>query len=166
MRCPHCKQDNDKVIDSRSSSEGAEIRRRRECLGCGRRYTTYERIKRTPLMVVKRDKSRMPFQREKIMAGLLHACNKRPIGVDVLEGIADRVEKRVSEEFEKEVPTNRIGEVIMDELRDLDQIAYVRFASVYRSFNDISEFLEELRPMLGDLNGLTEARDARDSVDT
>ena len=166
MRCPHCKKDNDKVIDSRSSSEGAEIRRRRECLGCGRRYTTYERIKRTPLVVVKRDKSRMPFERDKVMAGLMHACNKRPIAMDVIEGLADRVEKKISEEFEREVPTSRIGEMIMAELRDLDQIAYVRFASVYRSFNDISEFLEELRPMLGDLNGLTEARDARDIMDS
>ena len=150
VKCPHCEKDSDKVVDSRSTGEGAEIRRRRECLECGRRYTTYERVKESPLLVVKKDQTRMPFIRKKIMDGLLRACEKRPIGIDVVEGICDRVEKRISEEYEREVPTSAIGAMVMAELRDLDQVAYVRFASVYRAFSDVSEFLDELRPLLGE----------------
>lgn len=162
MRCPHCREDNDRVIDSRSSAEGAEIRRRRECLECGRRYTTYERIRKSPLLVVKKDDTRMPFERERVMRGLLRACEKRPIPVDKLEGICERVEKQISDRYEREVPSRAIGEMVMAELRDLDQVAYVRFASVYRAFNDITEFLDELRPMLG---GASRAGYGKDKVD-
>lgn len=148
MRCPFCKADNNKVIDSRASSDGFVIRRRRECLECSRRYTTYERVEETVLRVVKKDGTRVPFERQKILGGLLKACEKRPIPMERLEEIADRVERQCSEAFSKEVPSKVIGELIMKELRELDQVAYVRFASVYREFKDVSQFLEELKPML------------------
>lgn len=163
VKCPHCKKDNDKVIDSRSSGEGAEIRRRRECLGCSRRYTTYEKVKTTPLLVIKKDKNRVPYDRQKLMQGLVRACHKRPIAVDTLEGICDRVEQRISQEHDREVPSRAIGRMVMSELRETDQVAYVRFASVYRAFNDITEFLDELRPMLG---GADEGGHGKDKVDS
>lgn len=163
MKCPHCKKDNDKVIDSRSSGEGSEIRRRRECLECKRRYTTYEKVKATPLLVVKKDSNRMPYDRHKLMEGLVRACHKRPIGVDALEGVCDRVEQKISQDFDREIPSRAIGEMVMAELRDLDQVAYVRFASVYRAFNDITEFLDELRPMLGET---TQAEHGKNKMDT
>jgi transcriptional repressor NrdR len=148
MRCPFCKADNNKVIDSRASSDGYVIRRRRECLECSRRYTTYERVEETVLRVVKKDGTRVPFERQKILGGLLKACEKRPIPMERLEEVADRVERQCAEAFNKEVPSKVIGELIMKELRELDQVAYVRFASVYREFKDVSQFLEELKPML------------------
>ncbi|TAH38688.1 MAG: transcriptional repressor NrdR [Planctomycetota bacterium] len=148
MRCPYCKNDNDRVIDSRSSTDGFAIRRRRECMECGRRFTTYERTEEAPLRVVKKDGSRVPFDRNKILKGLLKACEKRPVSLEALEEITSRIERRLSEEYDREVPSKIIGQLVMDELRKLDQVAYVRFASVYREFKDVSQFLEELKPLI------------------
>jgi transcriptional repressor NrdR len=149
MKCPYCQRDNDRVIDSRASEGGDSIRRRRECVACGRRYTTYERAEEIPLRVVKKDGRREPFDRKKILTGLLKACEKRPIAVETLEEIALRIEGRIHEMFDREVSSRMIGRMVMQELKELDQVAYVRFASVYREFKDVNEFLEELRPMLG-----------------
>ncbi len=148
MRCPYCKADNDRVVDSRSSADGFTIRRRRQCQACQRRFTTYEKIEETPLRVVKKDGSRVPFDRHKILAGLYKACEKRPVSKERIEEVADKVERQCGEAFDREVPTQMIGRLVMEVLRDLDQVAYVRFASVYREFKDVSQFLEELRPML------------------
>ena len=148
MKCPFCGSDDDKVIDSRASNDGSAIRRRRKCQVCSRRYTTYERIEEVPLRVVKRDGTRVPFDRQKILSGILKACEKRPVGIQLLEDVVGRIERQCSENFDREVKTTFIGELVMKELRTLDQVAYVRFASVYRQFRDVSQFLEELRPML------------------
>jgi transcriptional repressor NrdR len=148
MRCPYCKADNDRVIDSRASSDGFAIRRRRECLGCKRRYTTYERAESTPLRVVKKDGARAAFDQRNIRNGLLRACEKRPVASEQLDAVVERVERQCLEAFDKEVPTKVIGNLIMEELKQLDQVAYVRFASVYREFQDVTEFMNELLPML------------------
>lgn len=148
MKCPFCKKDNDKVVDSRASNDGFAIRRRRECLECGRRYTTYERIEELPLRVVKKDGSRVPFERRKITSGLLKALEKRPVSMEQVETITDKIESQITQMFDKEVSSKFIGELVMKELRDLDQVAYVRFASVYRDFKDVNEFVEEVRPMI------------------
>jgi transcriptional repressor NrdR len=148
MKCPFCKADDDRVVDSRASSDGFAIRRRRECVACGRRYTTYERIEESPLRVVKKDERREPFDRRKILSGLLKACEKRPVSLDVLERITETIEGKVLETFEREVPSTYIGQLVMQELEKVDPVAYVRFASVYREFQDVREFLDELRPML------------------
>ena len=148
MRCPFCKAIEDKVVDSRMSDDGMMIRRRRECLSCGRRYTTVETVKEIRLRVVKKDGSREPFERKKILDGLLAACYKRPVPVETLEAIADRIEKEVFESFDREVPSKYIGELAMKSLREVDNVAYVRFASVYREFKDAGEFLDALRPLL------------------
>ena len=150
MKCPFCDHLDDKVVDSRLAREGQLIRRRRECLSCKRRYTTYERIEETQPVVVKKDGRREPFDRQKILAGLKKACEKRPIKTDDIEVVTDRIEKRVQEKGETEVPSRTIGEEIMRELRDLDQVAYVRFASVYRDFKDIDQFMNELRSLARD----------------
>lgn len=150
MKCPFCDHLDDKVVDSRLAREGQLIRRRRECLSCKRRYTTYERIEETQPVVVKKDGRREPFDRQKIFAGLKKACEKRPIKTDDIEAVADRIEKRIQEKSETEVPSRMIGEEIMRELRDLDQVAYVRFASVYRDFKDIDQFMNELRSLARD----------------
>ena len=150
MKCPFCDHLDDKVVDSRLAREGQLIRRRRECLSCKRRYTTYERIEETQPVVVKKDGRREPFDRQKIFAGLKKACEKRPIKTDDLDAVADRIEKRIQEKSETEVPSRVIGEEIMRELRDLDQVAYVRFASVYRDFKDIDQFMNELRSLARD----------------
>ncbi|MBI4613433.1 MAG: transcriptional repressor NrdR [Planctomycetes bacterium] len=147
MRCPFCKHPKGKVIDSRSSGEGAVIRRRRECLKCRRRYTTYERIEETPLRVVKKDGTRVPFDRQKILSGLLKACEKRPISVPALEDITDRIERDIHEKFDREVTSKQIGELVMEQLKKLDKVAYVRFASVYREFQAPEDFLEEVKKM-------------------
>ena len=149
MRCPFCKVDDDKVIDSRAASDGYAIRRRRECLACARRFTTYERIEESPLRVIKKDGGREPFERRKILLGLIKACEKRPIPIADLESITERIENHVLEEYDSEVPVQYIGELVMRELKDVDQVAYVRFASVYREFKDINEFMDELKGMLG-----------------
>jgi transcriptional repressor NrdR len=148
MKCPFCKVDEDRVVDSRASSDGFAIRRRRECSACGRRYTTYERIEESPLRVVKKDDRREPFERRKILAGLIKACEKRPVSLETLEQITERIEGHVLETFEREVPSTYVGEKVMAELKKADQVAYVRFASVYREFQDIREFMDELKPML------------------
>lgn len=144
MKCPFCDDLEDKVVDSRLAREGQVIRRRRECLSCKRRYTTYERIEETQPAVVKKDGRREPYDRQKIVAGLKKACEKRPIRTHDIEAVTDKIEKRIQERGETEVSSRVIGEEIMRELRDLDQVAYVRFASVYRDFKDIDQFMDEL----------------------
>jgi transcriptional repressor NrdR len=148
MKCPFCGHLGDKVVDSRESKEGEVIRRRRECLECGRRFTSYERIDEIPYMVIKKDGTRERFERQKLVAGLLKACEKRPVSVGAVEGIADRVEAILQDRPEKEMSTAEVGAVVMDELRRLDKVAYVRFASVYRHFRDIGEFMNELKELL------------------
>lgn len=148
VKCPFCKADDNKVIDSRASADGFAIRRRRECLACSRRYTTYERIEESPIRVVKKDGAREPFERRKILSGLIKACEKRPVSFDVLDEITNRIEHQVSEQFDREVPGKFIGRLVMRELKKVDQVAYVRFASVYRDFKDIAEFMDEIQPML------------------
>ena len=149
MRCPFCQDMENKVIDSRLSKDGIVIRRRRECLECGRRFTTYERIEEVLPLVVKKDGRREPFDRMKIFIGLKKACEKRPVSITVLEKLVDKIEHAVQEKGEKEIPSKVIGEAVMMELFNLDHVAYVRFASVYRSFKDISEFMNELTDLLG-----------------
>ena len=156
MRCPYCKADEDRVIDSRASADGFAIRRRRHCQSCGRRYTTYERAEATPLRVVKKSGDRVEFDRNKIRNGILRACGKRPVTTEQIDAIVERVERQCMEAFDKEVPSKVIGNLIMQELRQLDSVAYVRFASVYREFKDAAQFLEELRPMLEHRNGQRE----------
>ena len=148
MKCPYCGHLQDKVVDSRESREGEVIRRRRECLECGRRFTSYERVDEIPYMVVKKDGRRERFDRQKLIAGLLKACEKRPVRVNALEAVADRVEAALQERPDKEISTTEIGQHVMQELRQLDKVAYVRFASVYRHFRDISEFMTELKDLL------------------
>jgi transcriptional repressor NrdR len=148
MKCPFCGHLGDKVVDSRESKEGEVIRRRRECLECGRRFTSYERIDEIPYMVVKKDGTRERFERQKLIAGLLKACEKRPVSVAAVEGVADRLESMLQERPEKEMSTVEVGEVVMEELKRLDKVAYVRFASVYRHFRDIGEFMSELKDLL------------------
>jgi transcriptional repressor NrdR len=147
VKCPYCTHLGDKVVDSRESKEGDVIRRRRECLQCGRRFTSYERIDEIPYMVVKKDGRRERFERQKLVAGLLKACEKRPVRVSALDDIADAVEGALQETPEREISTEEIGARVMDELRHLDKVAYVRFASVYRNFRDIDEFKSELNDL-------------------
>ena len=149
MRCPFCSHLDDKVVDSRTIKEGELIRRRRECLACGRRFTTYERIEEIPLMVVKKDGRREPFDRAKIVIGMLKACEKRPVSVEHLESVVDRIETKISSSLAKEVNSEQLGQMVMDSLRELDEVAYVRFASVYRSFKDIDEFMDVLSQLYG-----------------
>jgi transcriptional repressor NrdR len=148
MKCPFCSHIEDKVVDSRESKEGEVIRRRRECLSCGKRFTSYERIEQIPNLVVKKDGRRERFDREKILAGLLRACEKRPVPVKTLEAIADRVESMVQESPDREVPAAEIGEFLMERLRELDKVAFVRFASVYREFKDVDQFMSALKGLL------------------
>ena len=148
MKCPFCSHLGDKVVDSREGKEGEVIRRRRECLKCGRRFTSYERIDEILYMVVKRDGSRERFERQKVIAGMLKACEKRPVSVAALEAVANRVETAVQDRPEKELGTAEVGGFVMQELKQLDKVAYVRFASVYRHFRDISEFMTELKDLL------------------
>jgi transcriptional repressor NrdR len=148
MKCPFCGNLGDKVVDSRESKEGEVIRRRRECLDCGRRFTSYERIDEIPYMVIKKDGTRERFERQKLVAGLLKACEKRPVSLAAIEGVADTVEGTLQERPEKEMATEEIGALVMDELKRLDKVAYVRFASVYRHFRDIGEFMSELNDLL------------------
>ena len=148
MKCPFCGHLSDKVVDSRESKEGEVIRRRRECQDCGRRFTSYERIDEIPYMVVKKDGSRERFDRQKVTAGMLTACEKRPVTGAAVEAIANRVEAMLQERPEKEIPTEEVGLFVMQELKRLDKVAYVRFASVYRRFRDIGEFMTELRDLL------------------
>lgn len=148
MNCPFCNHLEDKVVDSRESREGDVVRRRRECLGCGRRFTTYERIDEVPYMVVKKDGRREKFDRQKVLAGLLKACEKRPVAMGKLAGIVNDVEARLMDSPEREMSTAEIGETLMEQLRALDKVAYVRFASVYRDFQDEEAFFNELKTLM------------------
>ena len=148
MRCPYCDQSDDRVVDSRESKDGLTIRRRRECLNCGRRFTSYEQIEDIPYMVVKNDGTREEFDRKKLLAGLRKACEKRPVPARRLDEIADDVESALHEREEREMSTREIGEHLMEALRELDQVAYVRFASVYRKFDDVDAFVDELQELL------------------
>ena len=150
MKCPFCANIDDKVIDSREGRVGDTIRRRRECLKCGRRFTTYERIDESPYMVIKKDGRRERFERQKILQGLLKACEKRPVATPKLESIVDEIESVVQESTERELTTTEIGEMIMRGLKKLDKVAYVRFASVYMDFKDVQEFMSELKNLLKD----------------
>ena len=148
MRCPFCKKDNDKVIDSRSANAGATVRRRRECLACGKRFTTYEKVEEITLYVIKKDGRRDVFDREKIKRGLLTSCKKRPVSLQTIEDIVNRIEIELYEKYDREVKSTKIGDLVMRELKAIDHVAYVRFASVYREFKDVGEFMRELKPML------------------
>jgi len=148
MRCPFCRTDNDRVIDSRAGDDGSSIRRRRECVGCRRRFTTYERVERQLLSVVKKGGDREPFDRDKIKRGLAKACWKRPVSEDDIEGVVTALEAELYGTYESEVPSRVLGERLMELLRGLDQVAFVRFASVYREFQDVRDFVEELEPIL------------------
>ena len=150
MKCPFCGFADSKVIDSRPAEDGTTIRRRRECLDCQKRFTTYEIVERMPLVVIKRDGSRQSFDKIKIINGLIRACEKRPVSMAQIEGVADEVEQELRGRLESEVQSERVGEMVMDRLKNLDEIAYVRFASVYRSFKDIQTFMEELAKILGE----------------
>lgn len=147
MKCPFCNDLQDKVVDSRETEDGLSIRRRRECLSCKKRYTTYEEIEKIPIMVIKKDGRRERFSREKILSGLLHSCEKRPISMEQLEGVANRVEAKLQSSLEKEIQSKRIGELVMRELQKLDEVAYVRFASVYREFKDAADFKKQVKEL-------------------
>jgi transcriptional repressor NrdR len=148
MRCPYCRGEKDRVVDSRTSGGGYIIRRRRECLSCGRRFTTYERVEAMPLRLVKKDGTRVEFDREKILSGVMKACEKRPVSSQRIEEIVSEIESAVYNNFDKEVSAKHVGQLVMCKLREVDQVAYVRFASVYREFKDVSEFVNEVKPML------------------
>lgn len=152
MKCPFCRNGETKVVDSRGSDEFV-IRRRRQCLECDRRFTTYEKIEESPIKVIKKDGTRMPFDRERIRAGIEKACYKRPVSPDQVERLINDVEMDVQAHFDREVPSRYIGEKVIAALRQLDQVAYVRFASVYRAFQDVNDFVEEVQPMLGRARG-------------
>jgi transcriptional repressor NrdR len=148
MKCPYCRAEDDKVVDSRASNEGSVIRRRRECTKCNRRYTTYERVEEVPLFVIKKDQRREIYDRKKVLAGIHRACEKRPVPAEIQDEIVTELEKMLEEKYEKEVPSSVVGEFIMEQLAKIDQVAYVRFASVYRQFKDISHFMKELKTLL------------------
>lgn len=148
MKCPFCGFEESKVIDSRPTDEGQRIRRRRECLQCGKRFTTYEIIESLPIIVIKKDKSRETFNRDKLMTGLLRACEKRPVSIDTLDNLIDEIEIIIQNSLDREVSSERIGELVMEKLKKIDEVAYVRFASVYRQFKDINTFMNELNKLL------------------
>ena len=148
MRCPFCANPESKVVDSRPSDEGASIRRRRECLECHKRFTTYETMESLPLVVVKKDGSRQTFDKMKLINGMLRACEKRPVPLSELQRVADEIEQEIRNTLEREVTSEQVGELVMRKLKDLDEVAYVRFASVYRQFRDINTFMEELNRLL------------------
>ena len=150
MKCPYCGYSESKVIDSRPADENASIRRRRECLSCGKRFTTYETVESLPMVVVKKDGSRQSFERSKVLGGMIRACEKRPVPLAELERIAAEIEQDLQNSMEREIPSERIGEKVMERLRTVDQVAYVRFASVYRQFKDIDTFMEELTKLLAE----------------
>lgn len=148
MKCPFCGFEESKVIDSRPTDEGQRIRRRRECLQCGKRFTTYEVIESLPIIVIKKDKSRETFNRNKLMNGLLRACEKRPVSIDTLDSMIDEIEVIIQNSLDREVSSEKIGELVMEKLKKIDEVAYVRFASVYRQFKDINTFMNELNKLL------------------
>ena len=148
MKCPFCGFEESKVIDSRPTDEGQRIRRRRECLKCGKRFTTYEIIESLPIIVIKKDKSRETFNRDKLMTGLLRACEKRPVSIDTLDSMIDDIETNLQNSLDREVSSEKIGELVMEKLKKIDEVAYVRFASVYRQFKDINTCMKELNKLL------------------
>ena len=148
MKCPYCGELESKVIDSRPTEDGERIRRRRECLRCGKRFTTYEIVETVPLMVIKKDRSRQVFDRQKLLGGMLRACEKRPVSYEMLERAVDNIEQSLLNSYEREVTSIHIGELAMEELKKIDEVAYVRFASVYRQFSDLNTFMNELKEML------------------
>lgn len=148
MKCPYCGELESKVIDSRPTEDGEKIRRRRECLRCGKRFTTYEIVETVPLMVIKKDRSRQVFDRQKLLGGMLRACEKRPVSYEMLEHAVDNIEQSLLNSYEREVTSIHIGELAMEELKKIDEVAYVRFASVYRQFSDLNTFMNELKEML------------------
>ena len=152
MKCPYCSFAESKVIDSRPTEENNSIRRRRECIKCGKRLTTYEKLESVALVVIKKDQSRQPFNRNKVLKGIITACEKRPISIMHMEAIADDIESELSQSMEREIKSTVIGEMVMDKLRCLDEVAYVRFASVYKQFDDLSTFMDELKGLIDDKN--------------
>lgn len=148
MKCPYCGYVEDKVIDSRPTDENSAIRRRRECSKCQRRFTTYEKVESIPLIVIKKDKTRQLFDREKLLNGLLRACEKRPVSIEDLENLVNDIESQICNSFKREVTSQEIGAMVMEKLKDLDEVAYVRFASVYRQFKDVNTFMDELRKLI------------------
>lgn len=150
MKCPFCGYNESKVIDSRPADEGSSIRRRRECLSCKKRFTTYETVESLPLVVVKKDGSRQSFDRNKVLRGMIRACEKRPVALATLEKICDAIEQNLQNSMEREISTEEIGEQVMNNMKDIDEVAYVRFASVYRQFKDIDSFMAELTKLLAD----------------
>ena len=150
MKCPYCGYEESKVIDSRPTDEGERIRRRRECISCGKRFTTYEVIESVPVIVVKKDKSREVFDRNKLFNGLLRACEKRPVSLETIEHVVSDIETKLQKSLDREVTSSYIGQLAMDSLKEIDEVAYVRFASVYRQFKDINTFMDELAKLLGD----------------
>jgi transcriptional repressor NrdR len=148
MRCPFCSFEESKVIDSRSTDEGATIRRRRECMSCAKRFTSYEKVETIPVMVIKKDKAREIFSREKILNGILRACEKRPVSMETMENIVDEIETNIYNTLDKEVTSVKIGEMVIEKLKHVDQVAYVRFASVYRQFKDINSFVDKLNKII------------------
>lgn len=155
MKCPFCSFEESKVIDSRSADDGERIRRRRECLKCGKRFTTHEVIETVPLIVVKRDKSREVFDRNKLTAGILRACEKRPVSLEQIDKIVDSIEAKLQSSVDREVTSMKIGELAMEQIKDIDEVSYVRFASVYRQFKDINTFMDELNKLLTEKGNLT-----------
>jgi transcriptional repressor NrdR len=148
MKCPFCSYKEDKVVDSRATQDEVAIRRRRECLRCGKRFTTYEYIEEPSIMVIKKDGRRQPFDRKKVLTGIMKACEKRPISMDKMEDVIIQVERAIQKKVGKEVPTSKIGELVMEKLKELDEVAYVRFASVYRQFKDVGQFMDELKGII------------------
>ena len=148
MKCPFCGYEESKVIDSRPTDEGEKIRRRRECISCANRFTTYEIIESVPIMIIKKDKSRESFNREKLLKGMVRACEKRPVPIDTLEKIVDEIESEIQNSLDREITSVKIGELVMDKLKNIDEVAYVRFASVYRQFKDITTFMDELNKLI------------------
>lgn len=148
MKCPYCAYEESKVIDSRSADDGERIRRRRECLKCGKRFTTHEIVETVPIMVIKRDRTREPFSREKLYSGLMKACEKRPISIQTIDNVISNIEANIQNSLDREVTSEKIGELAMEHLKEIDEVAYVRFASVYRQFKDINTFMQELNNLL------------------
>jgi transcriptional repressor NrdR len=159
MKCPYCGYQEDRVVDSRPAEDGATVRRRRECAQCLKRYTTYEKVEILPMMVIKKDSTREAFSREKLLRGLMRACEKRPISTGDVHRVVDEIEIRLSNSLEREVTSKAIGELLIDSLKELDQVAYVRFASVYRDFKDIDTFMEEIQRIRGQSRGFGDASD-------
>lgn len=148
MKCPYCAYEESKVIDSRSADDGERIRRRRECLKCGKRFTTHEIVETVPIMVIKRDRTREPFSREKLFSGLMKACEKRPVSIKTIDSVISSIEANIQNSLDREVTSEKIGELAMEHLKEIDEVAYVRFASVYRQFKDINTFMQELNNLL------------------